>query len=130
MLAGSDNRQMQEAACNNITVVDANSGNFLKASRPSPHMPTGRSAGPVLPYNISSRNVMGAYDARAYVQNPVLPLSHSPSYFFRTSTRNIENPVTEDKIDSSFVKQSHPQSMPGNVSPGVAIDLNTNPYYQ
>lgn len=89
----------------------------------------GRGSGPVLPYESSSRNVMCTYNARDFVHNSV-PQSHSPNYVFRTSTRDVEKLIKEDQIDSSLVKHTVPQSMEGKVSPGIAPDLNSNPYQQ
>lgn len=90
----------------------------------------GRGSGPVLPYeSSSSRNVMGTYNARDHVHNSV-PQSLSPNYVFRTNTRDVEKLDKEDKLDSSLAKHSVPRSMERKVSPGLAPDMNTNPYQQ
>lgn len=64
-----------------------------------------------------------------YVHNSV-PQSLSPNYTFRTNTRDVEKLTKEDKVDSSLVKHAVPQSAEGKVSPGIAPDMNSNPYQQ
>ncbi|XP_074358507.1 mitogen-activated protein kinase 18-like isoform X1 [Apium graveolens] len=129
-LATFDNQRIADASCNSTRVTNPIPGNLPKASRPPPRIPTaGRGSGPVLPYESSSRNVVGTYSSRDYVHNS-LPQSLSPNYVFRNNTRDVDKPIKEDQIDSSVVKHTIPQPMEGKVSPGITPDMNSNPYQQ
>ncbi|KAL6975564.1 Mitogen-activated protein kinase 19 [Sarracenia purpurea var. burkii] len=133
------NPQVTEETRNSIRGTDAISGNFVKPSRPPPRVPAakpGRVVGPVLPYECS-RSINNAYDARAFLRNSTVPHGISPHFVTRTNPANQEKSGPEVDRDSSAQVRQQPQpSLPecnNAAKPAaaqIAIDINTNPYYQ
>ncbi|KAK9937735.1 hypothetical protein M0R45_014507 [Rubus argutus] len=133
-LVSYDNRQTEEAS-NSLRVTDAINGNPSKVSRPPPRVPTakpGRVVGPVLPYE-NGRNSKETYDPRTFYRNAVLPQqSISPHCFFRTHTVCQDKSLLEMKRDAADAKlQPHlePRNLAAKPTPGMAIDVNINPYH-
>ncbi|KAB2605437.1 mitogen-activated protein kinase 19-like [Pyrus ussuriensis x Pyrus communis] len=131
-LLSYENWQTQEAS-SSFRVTDA-SGNAPKVSRPPPRVPTakpGRVVGPVLPYE-NGRNVKETYDPRTFSRNAVPPQSVTPHCFFRTHTANQDKAGAEIRRDESHAKlqpQPEHRSLAAKPLPGMAIEVNTNPYY-
>ncbi|GFS36351.1 MAP kinase 19 [Actinidia rufa] len=145
-LASFHSQQVTEEACNSVRVVtDAMSGNFVKPSRPPPRVPAakpGRVVGPVLPYE-SGRNISAAYDPRLFLRNRTIPPQGiSPHYVTRTNTVNQEksgrtNTVNQEMSgpernrDSAQIRSLPAQcNTAAKPAPQLAIDMNTNLYYQ
>ncbi|XP_008226354.1 PREDICTED: mitogen-activated protein kinase 19 [Prunus mume] len=133
-LISYENRQAEEAS-SNFRVTDAISGNASKVLRPPPRVPTakpGRVVGPVLPYE-NGRNIKETYDPRTFYRNAVLPpQSVSPHCFFRTHTANQDKSGLEMRRDASHAKlqpQPEQRNLAAKPAPGMAIEVNTNPYY-
>ncbi|CAN6561183.1 unnamed protein product [Malus baccata var. baccata] len=132
-LVSYENRQTQEAS-SSFRVTDTISGNAPKVSRPPPRVPTakpGRVVGPILPYE-NGRNVKEMYDPRTLYRNAVPPQSVSPHCFFRIHTANQDKAGVEVQRYESHAKlQPQPEqcNLAAKSSPGMAIEVNTNPYY-
>ncbi|XP_057509120.1 mitogen-activated protein kinase 19-like [Actinidia eriantha] len=134
-LASFRSQQVTEEPCNSVRVVtDAMSGNFVRPSRPPPRVPAakpGRVVGPVLPY-ASGRNVSDAYDPRLFLRNGIIPPQGiSPHYLTRTNTVNQEKSGPELNRESAQIRSQPAQcNTAAKPAPQMAIDMNTNPYYQ
>ncbi|XP_009344615.2 mitogen-activated protein kinase 19 isoform X2 [Pyrus x bretschneideri] len=132
-LVSYENRQTDEA-CSSFRVTDTISGNAPKVSRPPPRVPTakpGRVVGPILPYE-NGRNVKEMYDPRTLYRNAVPPQSVSPHCFFRIHTANQDKAGVEVQRYESHAKlQPQPEqcNLAAKPSPGMVIEVNTNPYY-
>ncbi|KAL5565022.1 hypothetical protein UlMin_028186 [Ulmus minor] len=127
-----ENRQVIEQTSNN-RVTDANWGNLSRVLRPPPRVPAakpGRVVGPVLPLD-NGRNIKETYDPR--LRNTILPpQAISPHCFFKNPAANHDKPGLAVQRDSSQAKlQSHAEqfNMAAKPPPGMAIDMNTNPYF-
>ncbi|XP_062011752.1 mitogen-activated protein kinase 19-like [Rosa rugosa] len=133
-LLSYENRQTEEAS-NCLKVTDTINGNPSKASRPPPRVPAakpGRVVGPVLPHE-NGRNGKETHNPRTFYRNAVLPQqSISPHCFFRTHTAGQEKSLLEMKRDAAHAKlQPHleQRNLVSKPIPGMAIDVNTNPYH-
>ncbi|XP_021287680.1 mitogen-activated protein kinase 19 [Herrania umbratica] len=122
-----DNPQVTEEASKKA--IDAISGNS-KIARPPPRVPTakpGRVIGSVIPYE-NGKNVKDGYNAKIFYRNAVLPPQNvSPQCFLRTGTPNQEKSGIQAGRDPQAKLQS---SMAAKPSPGMVVDINSNPYYQ
>ncbi|KAJ6292857.1 hypothetical protein OIU76_026451 [Salix suchowensis] len=89
-----------------------------------------RVVGSVVPYE-NGRNIKDLNDARMFCRNVALPpQTSSQQCFFRTSTLIQEKSIAEAEKDSQ-TKQLPPQyNVVAKTSYGMAMDVNTNPYYQ
>ncbi|KAG5235289.1 mitogen-activated protein [Salix suchowensis] len=128
-----DNRQVTEDASKNLRVQDISYRNPAKVARPLPRMPSakpGRVVGSVVPYE-NDRNIKDLNDARMFCRNASLPpQTTSQQCFFRTNTLIQEKSIAEAEKDSQ-TKQQPPQcNVVAKTSYGMAMDVNTNPYYQ
>ncbi|KAB5537933.1 hypothetical protein DKX38_015466 [Salix brachista] len=128
-----DNRQVTEDASKNLRVQDISYRNPAKVARPLPRMPSakpGRVVGSVVPYE-NGRNIKDLNDARMFCRNAALPpQTTSQQCFFRTNTLIQEKSIAEAEKDSQ-TKQQPPQcNVVAKKSYGMAMDVNTNPYYQ
>ena len=85
--------------------------------------------GSVVPYE-NGRNTKDLNDSRMFCRNAALPpQTSSPQCFFRTNTLIQENSMAETENDSQ-TKQQPPQcNVVAKTSHGIAMDMNTNPYY-
>ncbi|KAI9385712.1 hypothetical protein POPTR_011G102500v4 [Populus trichocarpa] len=128
-----DNRQVTEDASKNLRVQDTSFENPAKVARPPPRMPSakpGRVVGSVVPYE-NGRNVKDLYDTRMFCRNAVLPpQTSSPHCFLRTNTLIQEKSISETGKDSQTKQQPPKCNVAAKPSSGMAMDVNTNPYYQ
>ncbi|KAL9346205.1 hypothetical protein Peur_061058 [Populus x canadensis] len=128
-----DNRQVTEDASKNLRVQDTSFENPAKVARPPPRMPSakpGRVVGSVVPYE-NGRNVKDLYDTRMFCRNAVRPpQTSSPHCFLRTNTLIQEKSISETGKDSQTKQQPPKCNVAAKPSSGMAMDVNTNPYYQ
>lgn len=92
----------------------------------------GRVVGPVMPYE-SGRSMKGTYEPGIYRNSILPPQVVSPHCFFRTHTANQEKSAEEIQRDSSQAKrqpETQQFNMAAKPAPGMAVDMNPNPYYQ
>ncbi|KAJ6724667.1 hypothetical protein OIU85_022574 [Salix viminalis] len=89
-----------------------------------------RVVGSVMPYE-NGRNIKDLNDARMFCRNAALPpQTTSQQCFLRTNTLIQEKSIAEAEKDSQ-TKQQPPQcNVVAKTSYGMAMDVNTNPYYQ
>ncbi|KAL1299811.1 hypothetical protein HN51_044354 [Arachis hypogaea] len=128
----NENKQIAEDASKiSRAAGESNStSHIIRPSRPPPKVPTakpGRAVGTTVSYYDSGRNMKDNYDPKMFYRN-TLPQAVSPHFFQRMCPTNPKTP-SEAYKDVSQGKHQLP-SQQGNVPARLAIDLNTNPYYQ
>ncbi|XP_075671044.1 mitogen-activated protein kinase 19-like [Castanea sativa] len=135
-LTSYERRKIMEQASTNFRAMDSCSGNPSKASRPPPRVPTskqGRVVGPILPFE-DFRNIKDDNGSRLFDRNAVsTPQAVTPQWFFKTRTMIQEKSGLETHRELSQAKpqiQSQQCNVPEKRASSMAMDVNTNLYYQ
>ncbi|RZR92248.1 hypothetical protein BHM03_00020500 [Ensete ventricosum] len=87
----------------------------------------GKVVGPVMPYE--SGSVKDAYDPRRFIRNAVLPQQPvviPPAYCHYGGARKLEG---SNRDPTELDRESRQHSMPGKVSPDIALDMRASPFY-
>ncbi|KAK3183427.1 hypothetical protein Dsin_030713 [Dipteronia sinensis] len=91
----------------------------------------GKVVGPVVPYD-NTGVMKDAYDPRSFIRSTVVPQGAPPAYCYRkSSTGKQERPTSVDSERdlSSQIKQGPQCGMATKISPDIAINIDSNPFF-
>ncbi|KAJ0110410.1 hypothetical protein Patl1_01466 [Pistacia atlantica] len=111
--------------------IPSNMSRTLPAPQRFPLAKPGKVVGPVVPYENTSV-MKDAYNPRTFIRSTVLPQAVPGAYCYRKSSAGKQEKSTamdSERELSSQVKQVPQCGMAAKLTPDIAIDIDSNPFF-